>query len=82
VPVKSNMLGHSFTLQAITELQKSITDVGSKTDRLIRDVDGHGSKIDAIRHQITFVKGALWVVGALIATAIAAGGLYFRAIAH
>jgi hypothetical protein len=49
------MLDHSFTLQAVMELQKSVAELGTKTDRLIKDVEGQGTKIDAVRHQ-NFVR--------------------------
>jgi hypothetical protein len=65
-PPTTPMLDHSFTLQAIMELQKSLAELSAKTDRLIKDVESHSSKIDGVRHQITFVKGALWVVGGLV----------------
>jgi hypothetical protein len=60
------MLDHSFTLQVVMELQKLVAEVGAKTDRLIKDVEEHGDKIDAVRHQISFVRGALWVIGFLV----------------
>jgi hypothetical protein len=63
------MLDHSFTLQAVMELQKSVVELATKTDRLIKDVEGQGTKIDDVRHQITFVKGALWVFGGLLTLA-------------
>jgi hypothetical protein len=72
------MLDHSFTLQAIMEVQKTIGDLTAKTERLISDVAGHGTKIDGIRHQIAFVKGALWVIGALVVISSTAIGLYLR----
>jgi hypothetical protein len=51
----------------------------SKVDRLIDDVRSHGQKIDGVRHQISFVRGAMWVIGALIALVIALGTWYLRA---
>jgi hypothetical protein len=72
------MLDYSFTLQAIMEVQKALGDLTAKTERLISDVSGHGTKIDDIRHQISFVKGALWVVGGLVVIAGTAIGLYLR----
>jgi hypothetical protein len=66
VPPQTMMLDHSFTLQAVMELQKSVAELATKTGRLIEDVGKHGDKIDGLRHQVTFVKGALWVIGFLI----------------
>lgn len=41
--------------------------LGTKVDRLLDDVKSHGDKIDALRHQVTFVKGAIWVIGGVVA---------------
>jgi len=79
------MLDHSFTLQAVMELQKSVAGLAAKVDRLIKDVEDQGTKIDGIRHQISFVKGAFWVFGGLItlATLVLAGfTVYFRLFPH
>jgi|HubBroStandDraft_1064217.scaffolds.fasta_scaffold547160_2 hypothetical protein len=72
------MLDHSFTLQALMELQKSVAGLMTKTDRLILDVDKHGDKIDAVRQQISFVKGAIWVIGAIVVFSMTAITLYLR----
>ena len=78
VPAPPAMLDHSFTLQAIMELQKLVAEIGAKTDRLIKDVEGYGNKIDAVRQQISFVKGALWVIGSLVVVAVSAIAIYLR----
>ena len=57
----------------IVEVAKLTTQV----ERLIEDVKGHGDKIDAVRHQVTFVKGALWVIGGIMALVVVALGWYF-----
>jgi hypothetical protein len=72
------MLDHSFTLQTIMDVQKAIGELTAKTDRLISDVASHGTKVDGIGHQISFVKGALWVIGALVILATTGIGLYLR----
>ncbi len=54
-----------------------IGKLGIKVDRLIDDVHGHGEKIDALRHQVTFVKGALWVIGGVLAILSVAAIWYF-----
>jgi hypothetical protein len=43
-----------------------IGELSSKVDRLIDDVAEQGTKIDSVNHQISFVKGALWVIGFVI----------------
>ena len=81
-PPQTVMLDHSFTLQAVMELQKSVVELATKTDRLIKDVEGQGTKIDAMRQQISFVKGAVWVIGGLIALAGVAVVAYLRIMPH
>lgn len=39
----------------------------TKVDALIGKVDKQGDKIDALEHKVTFVKGAMWVMGGLLA---------------
>jgi hypothetical protein len=79
---RSPMLDHSFTLQAVMELQRTVAQLAIKTDRLIADVDKQGDRIDGVRHQISFVKGALWVIGGLIAIATTAIVIYLRTAPH
>jgi hypothetical protein len=53
-------------LHPTSDIRFVIHEIGkltAKVDRLIADVDKHGEKIDAVRHQVTFVKGALWIIG-------------------
>jgi hypothetical protein len=69
VTPQTPMVDYSFTLQAVMELQKTVAGLATKTDRLIDDVDKQSVKIDGVRHQITFVKGAVWVFGGLFALA-------------
>jgi len=59
-----------------------IVKLTAKVDRLITDVEKRGEKIDAVRHQISFVKGALWVLGGLIAFAVTMITIYLRTVAH
>jgi hypothetical protein len=59
-------------LYPTSDIRFVIHEIGkltSKVDRLIDDVGKHGEKIDAVRHQVTFVKGALWVIAFLIGAA-------------
>ena len=45
----------------------------SCVDRLIIDIKSQSEKVDALRHQVSFVKGGLWVVAAVISVAIFVG---------
>ena len=80
-PPQTPMMDHSFTLQAIMDLKGTVATLVTKTDRLIDDVSKQGNKIDTVQHQISFVKGAMWIIGALVTVVtIALGGaaLYFK----
>ena len=72
------MLDHSFTLQAVMDLKGTVASLGTKVDRLIDDVTKQNDKLDTVRHQISFVKGAMWVIGALLMLLIAAVPLYSK----
>jgi hypothetical protein len=47
----------------------------SSVERLITDVAGHGTKIGEVKDAITFVKGAIWVIGAVVAVVTTITGL-------
>jgi hypothetical protein len=59
-----------------------MVEVGKLTanvDRLIDDVKSQGGKLDEIRHQISFLKGAIWVGGGAVAVAITIAGFFLSA---
>ena len=56
---QSPMLDHSYTLQAVMEMHKTVGEQSANIQRLITDVHGQGDKIDALRHQASFIKGGL-----------------------
>ncbi len=55
----------------------NIGDLSSKVDALIKSVDGHGDKIDDLRHKVSFVKGAIWVMGAVLGLMVVIATWYF-----
>ncbi|EAQ25637.1 hypothetical protein ROS217_04809 [Roseovarius sp. 217] len=55
----------------------SIGQLTTKVDALIKTVEGHGDKIDDLRLKVSFVKGAIWVLGGLFAILIIAATWYF-----
>lgn len=72
-------------LYATSDIRFVMVEIGKLTtqvSRLIEDVGKHGEKIDLVRHQISFVKGAVWVFGALGAIAVAAITIYLKFAAH
>lgn len=55
------------------EMQKSVSEIGAKTDRLITDVGKQNEKIDAVRGQINFFRGAAWIIGGMLTAVLAIG---------
>ena len=56
-------------LYPVADIRFVLVEIGKLTtqvQRLITDTSKHGDKIDEVRHQISFVKGALWVIGGLL----------------
>lgn len=70
--------GASFVLQSILEVQRTIGQIDAKVDRLMIDMDSTKTKVDIINHQISFVKGVLWVIGALVALLFATIPIYIH----
>ena len=79
-PGQTPMLDHSFTLQAIMELQRTLAELGAKTERLIKDVESQNGKLDAVRHQVTYAKGALVILAAILGIGITVATAYVRNI--
>lgn len=77
-PPTSSGAEDRFTLRLLVELKGAVAELSAKTDRLVKDVESQSSKLDGVRQQIAFVKGAVWVIGALVMFLIAAVGLYLR----
>ena len=47
-----------------------IGKLSSNVERLITDVKSIGEKVDGLRHQVTFVRGALYVVSGVLAAGV------------
>lgn len=54
-----------------------VTKLSTLVDRLIQDVGKLEDKVDGVRHQVTFVKGALWVIGGILAVMAVLATSYF-----
>ena len=68
-------------LYATSDIRFVMLELGkltAKVDRLIDDVRSQGEKLDQVRQQISFVRGAMWIIGGLIAAAVAVGSWYLR----
>jgi hypothetical protein len=55
----------------------SIGELTTKVNALVKAVDNHGDKIDDLRLKVSFVKGAIWVFGAVLAFIILVATWYF-----
>ena len=64
------------------ELHKSVSELTTKVERLLKDVEEQGTKINNVGHQISFVRGVLWVLGVLFALVTTGAGLYFKISGH
>ena len=64
------------------DLKGAVASYGTKIDRLIDDVSKNGEKLDAVRNQISFVRGAMWVIGGLLVLAMAGITVYIRGLLH
>jgi phage shock protein A len=60
-----------------SDLRFVLVEIGkltSSVERLISDVKSMGEKVDELRHQVTFVRGGLYVISGILAV-----GAYFLA---
>ena len=64
--------------QQIYVLSASVSALEAKLARVIDDAADHENQIDTIRNQVSFVRGVVWVIGALIAVALVVAGIYFK----
>ncbi len=51
----------------------------ANVDRLIADVKSQGVKLDDVRHNISFLKGAVWVAVPLIGLFVALASFFLSA---
>jgi len=73
--------GHRYdalqVLQTMMELQKDLTMIGTKTDRLIIDIDKLDRKVDQVSSTLTWAKG--FGVAAVVLIPICAGFVWWLA---
>lgn len=60
----------------IKELDRKV--VAQPMDRLVEDMKDAKSKVSEIEKNVSFVKGAMWVLGGLLALSVTIGGLYLN----
>ena len=71
--------GPPVELYPMTDVRFVILRIGElsvKVDRLIEDVAKQGEKVSDVRDKITFVRGAIWVLGSLLGVVVLALGWY------
>ncbi len=85
-PKETTAVPHDFAeapprdLYATSDIRFVMLKLGelmTKVDALIGKVDKQGDKIDSLEHKVTFVKGAMWVIGGLLAILSVAVVWYF-----
>lgn len=71
-PSLASPTDHSFTLQAVMEMNKSLGVLGEKVERLSGDIssldkriDGFGEKLEKVRHWQTMATTAIVVIGGI-----------------
>jgi hypothetical protein len=64
------------------EMQRTLGGLCEKVDGMSANLKSQGDKIDVVRQQISFVRGALWVIGTLVTIAIVGAGAYLKYISH
>lgn len=55
------------------DMQFVLLEIGklsSNVERLLVDVKSMGDKVDSLRHQVTFVRGILYVLSGVMATGV------------
>ena len=67
-------LSHDY--QFAMEIQKSIGELSAKLDRVIKDTEKQDDKLDQLRQQVSFVRGAVWVAVAVFTGAVALIGFF------
>ena len=66
-------------LHPTSDIRFVMVEVGklsANVERLITDVSSQGKKIDAVQHQVSFVKGAIWVAGVVLGLIVIISGWY------
>jgi hypothetical protein len=71
-----------YDVSDIRFVMRELGVLSTKVDRLIDDVGKQGEKIDTVRNQISFVRGAVWVIGGLLALVMVGVAIYVRLQSH
>ncbi|MGU3541890.1 hypothetical protein [Methylobacterium sp. A52T] len=80
-PPPSAQSGQPIELYPMTDIRfvmMLIGDLNAKVDRLIADVGEQNKKLSDVRDKITFVRGAVWVLGGLMTLLTVGLGWYLK----
>ena len=80
-PPPSAQSGPPVELYPMTDIRFVILRIGelsSKVDRLVADVADQNKKLGEVRDKITFVRGAVWVLGGLMTLLTVGLGWYLK----
>jgi len=72
-PPNAPMLDHSFTLQAVMEVQKSIGQLTEATRSMRADMDKQSARLDKIDEKLSGITHKLYAASVVLAIALAAG---------
>lgn len=59
----------ALLLTAIMRIERDLGRMEAKLDRVLIDQGAHGSQLDDLTHKVSFVRGMLFAIGAVIAAA-------------
>ncbi|MFU8789879.1 MAG: hypothetical protein ACNA7G_12690 [Methylobacter sp.] len=74
VPPSSPMIDHSFTLQAVMEMQRSIGQLTEAINQLGRSVDTLDNRTKSVEEEVSKVNTRLAIAAAILALLLVAGG--------
>lgn len=73
-PINAGLVDHSFTLQAIMDLQKSNGQLTEAVSSLRLSIDKLNSKLDRVEGTVSGVKHKIYAAGVVLAILVALGG--------
>jgi len=74
VPPSSPMIDHSFTLQAVMEMQRSIGQLTEAINQLGRSVGTLDNRTKSVEEEVSKVNTKLAIAAAILALLLVAGG--------
>lgn len=66
-----------FVMVELGKLTANVDSLISSQEKFGSRIDKLGEKIDSLEHKVTFVKGAIWVIGPIVLALAVIAGWYF-----